>query len=54
MDDLLTIAGKSYSSRLLVGTGKYKDFAETRAAIARHLGLDPRRDRRRGVCRRIE
>ena len=33
MDDLLTIAGKSYSSRLLVGTGKYKDFAETRAAI---------------------
>ncbi|MCE1186688.1 thiazole synthase [Zoogloea sp.] len=33
MDDLLTIAGKSYSSRLLVGTGKYKDFAQTRAAI---------------------
>ena len=27
------IAGKSYSSRLLVGTGKYKDFAQTRAAI---------------------
>lgn len=27
------IAGKAYSSRLLVGTGKYKDFAETRAAI---------------------
>ena len=33
MDDALTIAGKRYSSRLLVGTGKYKDFAETRAAI---------------------
>ena len=33
MDDLLTIACKSYASRLLVGTGKYKDFAETRAAI---------------------
>ncbi|MBS0371449.1 MAG: thiazole synthase [Proteobacteria bacterium] len=33
MDDLLTIAGKSYSSRLLVGTGKYKDFTETREAI---------------------
>ena len=33
MDDLLTIAGKSYSSRLLVGTGKYKDFAQTREAI---------------------
>ncbi|HEX5539704.1 MAG TPA: thiazole synthase, partial [Methylophilaceae bacterium] len=29
----LNIAGKSYRSRLLVGTGKYKDFAETRAAI---------------------
>ncbi len=29
----LNIAGKSYNSRLLVGTGKYKDFAETRAAI---------------------
>ena len=31
--DTLNIAGKSYHSRLLVGTGKYKDFAETRAAI---------------------
>jgi thiazole synthase len=31
--DNLIIAGKSYSSRLLVGTGKYKDFAETKAAI---------------------
>src|SRR3989339_1413798 len=31
--DNLIIAGKSYSSRLLVGTGKYKDFAQTRAAI---------------------
>jgi thiazole synthase len=31
--DPLVIAGKSYSSRLLVGTGKYKDFAETKAAI---------------------
>ena len=29
----LTIAGREYRSRLLVGTGKYKDFAETRAAI---------------------
>ena len=29
----LTIAGKAYRSRLLVGTGKYKDFAETRQAI---------------------
>ena len=31
--DALTIAGKSYASRLLIGTGKYKDFAETRAAV---------------------
>lgn len=31
--DNLVIAGKSYISRLLVGTGKYKDFNETRAAV---------------------
>ena len=31
--DPLVIAGREYHSRLLVGTGKYKDFAETRAAI---------------------
>jgi thiazole synthase len=31
--DSLVVAGKSYQSRLLVGTGKYKDFAQTRAAI---------------------
>jgi thiazole synthase len=31
--DPLEIAGRAYHSRLLVGTGKYKDFAETRAAI---------------------
>ncbi|MHB1057863.1 MAG: thiazole synthase [Rhodanobacter sp.] len=30
--DPLVIAGKSYGSRLLTGTGKYKDFDETRAA----------------------
>src|SRR3954447_22793604 len=33
MNDPLVIAGKSYGSRLLVGTGKYRDFAETRAAV---------------------
>ena len=33
MNDTLIIAGKTYHSRLLVGTGKYKDFAETHAAI---------------------
>jgi len=31
--DVLTIAGKQYRSRLLVGTGKYKDLQETHAAI---------------------
>lgn len=31
--DPLLIAGKSYQSRLLVGTGKYKDFKETREAL---------------------
>jgi thiazole synthase len=29
----LVIAGHAYSSRLLVGTGKYKDFDQTRAAV---------------------
>src|ERR1041385_3175642 len=32
-DDPLVIAGQAYRSRLLVGTGKYKDFAATRSAI---------------------
>jgi thiazole synthase len=31
--DELVVAGRAFVSRLLVGTGKYKDFAETRAAI---------------------
>lgn len=31
--DTLTIAGRSYASRLLVGTGKYRDLDETRAAV---------------------
>ena len=33
MQDLMTIAGKTYRSRLLIGTGKYRDFAQTRAAV---------------------
>src|SRR5450631_2880026 len=32
-EDPLVIAGRAYRSRLLVGTGKYRDFDETRAAI---------------------
>jgi thiazole synthase len=31
--DTFTVAGKTFSSRLLVGTGKYKDFEETALAI---------------------
>src|SRR5258706_14172961 len=33
MEDLFELAGKKYRSRLIVGTGKYKDFAETKRAI---------------------
>ena len=32
-DDSLLIAGRVYQSRLLVGTGKYKDMDETRRAV---------------------
>jgi thiazole synthase len=33
-DDQLVIGGRSFSSRLMVGTGKYKDFGVMRDAIA--------------------
>ena len=33
LSDPLVIAGRAYRSRLLVGTGKYRDFAQTREAI---------------------
>ena len=33
LGDPLVIAGRTYRSRLLVGTGKYRDFGETRDAI---------------------
>jgi len=33
MKDALTIDGKTYNSRLLIGTGKYKSFAENAAAL---------------------
>ncbi len=32
--DVLTIAGKSYRSRLIIGTGKYKSYEENAAAVA--------------------
>ena len=31
--DSFTVAGETYSSRLLVGTGKYRDMDETRRAV---------------------
>jgi thiazole synthase len=33
MNDILQIGTRAFGSRLLVGTGKYKDFAQTRTAI---------------------
>jgi thiazole synthase len=33
MNDYFELAGAKYRSRLIVGTGKYKDFAETKMAI---------------------
>jgi len=33
MDTPFELGGRSFKSRLIVGTGKYKDFAETRAAV---------------------
>lgn len=32
-DEKLVIAGREFSSRLIVGTGKYKDYAENAAAV---------------------
>jgi thiazole synthase len=33
-DDSWTVAGRTFSSRLIVGTGKYKSFEENAAAVA--------------------
>ena len=33
MEDTFTIANKNYKSRLIVGTGKYKDFEETANSV---------------------
>ena len=33
-DDPLRLAGRAYASRLLIGTGKYRDLEQTRAAVA--------------------
>ena len=33
MADVFDLAGRSFRSRLIVGTGKYRDFAETKRAV---------------------
>ena len=33
MEDIFTIANKNYNSRLILGTGKYKNFEETANAV---------------------
>ena len=33
MEDIFTIANKNFKSRVIVGTGKYKNFEETAAAV---------------------
>ena len=33
MEDIFTIANKNFKSRLIVGTGKYKNFEETANAV---------------------
>ncbi len=46
-DDSWTVAGRTFRSRLIVGTGKYKDFAQNAAAVeasgAEIVTLDVRR-----------
>mgnify|MGYP000340826996 CR=1 FL=1 len=37
--DILTIAGREFTSRLLVGTGKYKDLDETRLVAIELAGV---------------
>ena len=39
MEDIFTIANKNFNSRLIVGTGKYKNFSETANAV-RNSGAD--------------
>jgi thiazole synthase len=32
-DEAFVLAGRTFNSRLIIGTGKYRDFAETKAAL---------------------
>ena len=34
MEDIFTIANKNFNSRLIVGTGKYKNFSECAKAVS--------------------
>ena len=36
-DSQFELGGKKFRSRLIVGTGKYRDFAETKAAVSDKL-----------------
>ncbi|VFT17093.1 thiazole synthase [Pseudomonas aeruginosa] len=57
-DTPFVIAGRTYGSRLLVGTGKYKDLDETRRAIeasgAEIVTVAVRRTKHRAESRRAE
>ena len=48
MSDPLVIAGREFQSRLIIGTGKFKDYAENAAALGRGSGAEPHRLRRLG------
>ena len=39
MEDVFSIANKNFKSRLIVGTGKYKNFEET-AKVVKASGAD--------------
>ena len=36
-DDTLTIAGRAFTSRLIIGTGKYADYAKTHEAAGAEM-----------------
>ena len=48
MEDIFTIANKNFNSRLIVGTGKYKNFEET-ASVVKESGADKVTDSDRRV-----
>ena len=42
-DDTWSVAGRTFTSRLIVGTGKYKDYAQNAAAVAASGDVEPDR-----------